>query len=44
MPKELSELSLEELWILFPIILKEHKEAYSEWYQRDEVPFKGCYW
>ena len=24
MKKKLSEMSLEELWILFPIILKEH--------------------
>ena len=33
MSKELSELTLEELWILFPIILKDHNEAYKEWYQ-----------
>lgn len=32
MGKVLSEMSLEELWELFPIILKEHNPAYKEWY------------
>ncbi|KJR44515.1 Glutamate-rich protein grpB [Desulfosporosinus sp. I2] len=32
MGKELSEMSLKELWELFPIILKEHNPAYKEWY------------
>lgn len=32
MGKRLSEMSLEELWQLFPIILTEHKEAWCEWY------------
>jgi len=32
MTKSLSEMSLEELWRLFPIILKEHNCAYQEWY------------
>lgn len=32
MKKSLSEMSLEELWQLFPIILKEHNLDYKEWY------------
>lgn len=32
MGKDLSEMTLEELWELFPIILKEHKPEYKEWY------------
>lgn len=36
MTKKLSEMSLEELWELFPIILTEHQECWSTWY-RDEV-------
>lgn len=32
MGKALSEMSLEELWELFPVILKEHNPAYKEWY------------
>lgn len=32
MKKSLSEMSLEELWQLFPIILKEHNTDYKEWY------------
>lgn len=31
--KQLSEMSLEELWQLFPIILKEHKPEYKKWYE-----------
>lgn len=33
MKKELSEMSLKELWELFPIILKEHNPQYKEWYE-----------
>lgn len=36
MTKKLSEMSLEELWELFPIILTKHQECWSTWY-RDEV-------
>lgn len=31
--KKLSEMSMEELWELFPIILREHNPAYGEWYE-----------
>lgn len=36
MHKELAEMSLKELWELFPIILKEHNPKYKEWYQSEE--------
>lgn len=35
MQKELSEMSLEELWELFPIILTKHSDRWSEWYQEE---------
>ncbi|TCO67891.1 GrpB family protein [Marinisporobacter balticus] len=39
MGKTLSGMSLEELWELFPIILKEHNPAYKEWYliEKDKI-------
>ena len=33
MKKALSEMTLEELWELFPVILKEHNPQYKEWYE-----------
>lgn len=36
MHKELAEMSLKELWELFPIILKEHNPKYKEWYESEE--------
>ncbi len=33
MIKELSEMTLEELWELFPIILKEYNTDYPKWYE-----------
>ncbi len=41
MKKELSELSLKELWVLFPIILKEHNPKYKEWYQIEKRQLLG---
>ena len=35
MGKALSEMTLEELWELFPIILTEHKEIWNEWYAEE---------
>jgi len=32
MRKELSEMTLEELWELFPIVLEEYNPEYKEWY------------
>ena len=42
MKKELSEMSLEELWELFPIILKEHNPNYKEWYEIEEKQLFSC--
>jgi GrpB-like predicted nucleotidyltransferase (UPF0157 family) len=36
MGKELSEMTLEELWELFPIILKDHNPEYSHWYSEEK--------
>ena len=36
MGKKLSEMSLEELWLLFPIFLEEHKDCWQEWYFEEE--------
>ncbi|WP_434304053.1 GrpB family protein [Clostridium botulinum] len=36
MEKSLSEMSLEELWIIFPIILEEHNPMWKEWYLEEE--------
>lgn len=38
MSKKLSEMTLEELWQLFPIVLTEHKPCWKEWYN-EEVEF-----
>lgn len=35
--KELSEMTLEELWMLFPIILKEHNQEYMNWYEEEKT-------
>lgn len=32
MSKKLSEMTLEELWDLFPIFLTEHKQCWADWY------------
>jgi GrpB-like predicted nucleotidyltransferase (UPF0157 family) len=36
MEKKLSGMSLEELWNLFPIILKEHNPCYTKWYENEK--------
>ena len=33
MKKQLSDMSFEELWALFPIILKDHNTEYKNWYE-----------
>lgn len=46
MPKKLSDMTLEELWQLFPIILTEHKEEWAGWYAEEEAVLQpllpGC--
>lgn len=34
--KELKDMTLEELWQLFPIVLKEHNPDYRTWYLEEE--------
>ena len=41
MGKPLSDMTLEELWKLFPIILTEHSEAWSKWYAEEEKRLIG---
>lgn len=41
MKKNLSELSLEELWQLFPIYLTEHKDFWKDWYGEEEAFLKS---
>lgn len=36
MGKALSDMTLEELWALFPIILAEHQDVWSTWYAEEE--------
>lgn len=36
MNKTLSEMTLKELWELFPIILSEHKNCWNDWYREEE--------
>ena len=41
MAKPLSDMTLEELWEMFPIILTEHNEAWAEWYAEEEKRLAG---
>ena len=34
--KKLYEMSLEELWTLFPIYLTEHKDYWTQWYEEEK--------
>ena len=36
MEKALSDMTLEELWELFPIVLTEHKEIWNAWYVEEQ--------
>jgi GrpB-like predicted nucleotidyltransferase (UPF0157 family) len=42
MTKELSEMSLDELWQLFPIILEEYHEKYKDWYAEEKNILLSC--
>ncbi len=35
-------MTLEELWALFPIILREHNSDYSKWYELEKDNIIGC--
>ena len=41
MGKKLSEMTLEELWQLFPIVLTEHQECWRKWYWEEESLIKN---
>lgn len=41
MGKELSEMTLEELWKLFPIYLTGHQSCWKKWYSEEEVLLKN---
>ena len=40
MKKDQSEVSLEELWHLYPIILSEHKDCWKDWYLEEKKTLK----
>lgn len=40
MGKKLSEMSLKELWQLFPIVLTEYQASWNEWYSEEELILK----
>lgn len=37
MSRKFSEMSLEELWQLFPIFLTEHQEVWKDWYEEEKA-------
>lgn len=37
MGKKLSEMSMEELWRLFPIYLTEHQDCWEDWYAQEKA-------
>ncbi|MCH5210203.1 MAG: GrpB family protein [Oscillospiraceae bacterium] len=41
MSKKLSEMTLEELWQLFPIILEEHKICWADWFEEEAVTLRN---
>lgn len=41
MGKKVSEMSLEELWQLFPIFLTEHQSIWERWYQEEKENIKA---
>ena len=40
MDKKISEMSLEELWRLFPIFLTKHQDCWKNWYAEEEIILK----
>ena len=39
MSKKLYEMSLEELWEIFPIFLVEHNDEWETWYKDEKANF-----
>lgn len=42
MNKNLSDMSLEELWELFPIVIEEHNPQYKDWYEIEKYNLLTC--
>lgn len=42
MEKDLSKMPLDELWKLFPIILREHNPCYEAWYESEKNDILSC--
>ncbi len=42
MAKELKDMTLEELWELFPIVLKEYRPEYKDWYVIEDACISGA--
>ena len=40
--KPLSEMSLQELWKLFPVILKDYDPAYKDWYAEEKASLENA--
>lgn len=40
MTKQLKDMSLKELWALFPIILTPHNEKWANWYKKEKEYLK----
>ena len=40
MNKKLSEMTLEELWQLFPIVLTKHNDHWKDWYEKEAIELK----
>jgi len=41
MGKKLCEMTLEELWRLFPVFLTEHKPYWADWYEEEAASLKS---
>lgn len=41
MTKKLTDMTLEELWRLFPIVLTEHKSCWADWYAEEVAELKS---
>lgn len=41
--KNLSEMTIKELWMLFPIIIKEHNPNYKLWYETENYNLINCF-
>lgn len=41
MSRPLSEMTLEELWELFPIFLTEHRDCWADWYKEEADTLRG---